>query len=383
MPGRERAAMETASRPSSLTAVLERFMQRAQPRSAVVEATSHCQLRCPSCPTAQRDTDKALSRGYLTPSMLTRILDGGRKLRHLELSNWGEAFLNPKLLEILKIAKDRHVAMTISNGANLNNARDEVLEALVKYGVQDITCSIDGASQATYEKYRRGGNFDQVISNIKRINHFKEKYRSTFPLLRWQFILFGHNEHEVDKARQMAADLNMAINFKLSWDPDYAPVADQRLARRLAGAADRQESSDDHGIRYHSKACTQLWRKPAINWDGKVIGCAVNYWGNFGDIDADGGFTAAVNSDRMKYARKMLMGLAPPRGDVPCSTCEHYLHRQRSGHWITPAAILVWAPLREFLYRHGLTRAVRQLVVFRLPALMRVPIVRRALLGGV
>lgn len=383
MPRRKQAAMETVPHGSLLTSALGPLVRNARPRSVVIEATSHCQLRCPSCPTAQRATDKALGRGYLSPAMLTRILDSGRNLRQIELSNWGEAFLNPKLLEILRIANERGVDVTISNGTNLNNAKDEVLEALVKYGVKDITCSIDGASQATYEQYRRGGNFDNVIANIRKINQFKAKHQSALPQLRWQFVLFGHNEHEIDEARRMAAELNMSINFKLSWDPDFSPVVDQQLARRFAGAASRQESTDDHDIRPHSKACMQLWRRPAINWDGKVIGCAVNYWGNFGDVGADGGFAAAVNSDRMSYARRMLMGRAAPRDDVPCSTCEHYLYRRQSGRWITATDILLWGPLRDFLYRHGLTRRVRRVVVFGMPALMRLPIVRRALLGGV
>jgi len=194
--------------------------------------------------------------------------------------------------------------------------------------------------------------------------------------LRWQFILFGHNEHEVDKARALASDLNMSMSFKLAWDAEFSPVADQGLARRLTGAANRRETTEVHGFRPHSKACTQLWRKPAINWDGKVIGCSVSYWGNFGDVGADGGFTAAVNSDRIRHARQMLMGRAPPRADIPCSSCAHYRHRKASGRWIGCSDILIWAPIREALYRLGPSRAVRQVVVFRLPALMRVPIVR-------
>lgn len=381
--GKEAVMRPSEARSSMYTALLDRLLRHVRPRSAVIEATSHCQLRCPSCPTAQRETDKELGRGYLTPSMLTRILDSGRQLRHLELSNWGEALLNPKLKDLLAIADARRIDVTLSNGVNLNNAKDETLEALVQYKVKDITCSIDGASQSTYVQYRLGGSFERVVSNIKKINRYKSQYKSRFPRLRWQFVMFGHNEHEVDKAREMAKDLKMSINFKLSWDPDYSPVANRQLVRRFAGAASRRESSDNHGIRPHSKACTQLWRKPAINWDGKVLGCCINYWGSFGHVDADGGFMQALNSDRMQHARQMLMGRAPPRLDVPCSSCEHYRHRQQSGRWIRHSDILFWTPLREILYRYGCTRALRQLVVFRLPALMRVPLVRRALLGEI
>ena len=77
------------------------------------------------------------------------------------------------------------------------------------------------------------------------------------------------------------------------------------------------------------------------------------------------------------------MGRVPPRADVPCSGCEHYRYRQQAGQWIGYADILIWAPIRELSVRFGVSRALRQLIVFRLPGLMRLPIVRRALLGGV
>ncbi len=44
------------------------------------------------------------------------------------------------------------------NGVNLNHARDEVLEGLVKYRVRGVKCSIDGASPETYRVYRIRGN---------------------------------------------------------------------------------------------------------------------------------------------------------------------------------------------------------------------------------
>ena len=82
---------------------------------------------------------------------------------------------------------EKNVAVSIANGANLNNVRDEVLEGLVKYRVRLITCSIDGATPESYRKYRVRGNFDQVIRNIETINSYKHGYQSAVPKLAWQF----------------------------------------------------------------------------------------------------------------------------------------------------------------------------------------------------
>ena len=50
-----------------------------------------------------------------------------------------------------------------------------MLETLVKYRFTGLTFSIDGTSQETYEKYRRNGNFNNVIENIKKIKFTKRK----------------------------------------------------------------------------------------------------------------------------------------------------------------------------------------------------------------
>lgn len=363
--------------------LLDRVALRVRPTAATIEATSHCQLRCPSCPTAARETDEVLGRGYLKPEMLARILDGAPGLRSIELSNWGEAMLNPKLVDVLKLAHERGVGITLRNGVNLNTVREEVLEALVTTGVREVTCSIDGASQESYAQYRRGGNFDQVIENIKKINALKAKHGSTLPLLRWQFVVFGHNQHEVEQARQLADELGMAITFKLSWDPDFSPVTDRELVRGLTGAADRQEAREDKSVRSFCRACTQLWRKPAVNWDGTIVGCAINYWGRFGQVSETEGFAEAINSEKLRYARRMLMGQADPRLDIPCTSCDFYKYRQENGYWIRRRDILLWGPLRDVLHRFGLTQTLRQLVVFRMPFLMKVPVIKKALLGGI
>ena len=58
------------------------------------------------------------------------------RLLCVELANYGEALLNPHLLEILEYADSKAVAITFSVGVNLNHATDELLEGLVKCRVK-------------------------------------------------------------------------------------------------------------------------------------------------------------------------------------------------------------------------------------------------------
>ncbi|NLV32034.1 MAG: radical SAM protein [Acidobacteria bacterium] len=304
-----------------------------RPTSIRLEASSRCQLRCPSCPTATGAIHPAIGSGCLRADDFSRLIDDNPQLGRIELSNYGEIFLNPQLLDILRIAHERRVALSADNGANLNDVRGEVLEGLVRYGLRTLSCSIDGCSPETYAVYRVGGSFDAVIRNIEAINAHKRAYRSEFPRLRWQFIVFGHNEHELERARELASRLGMSFFIKLSWDDAASPLRDRERVRRESGASSRAEFRKLHGRDYAHGICRQLWEEPQINWDGGVLGCCRNFWGTFGGNAFRDGLRASVNSERMNYARRMLEGLAEPRADIPCATCDLYRDRRARGIW--------------------------------------------------
>lgn len=225
--------------------------------------------------------------------------------------------------------------LDIANGANLNHVRDEVLEGLVRYRVANMTCSIDGASQDVYARYRVRGNYERVIANIRRINHFKRIHGSELPRLTWQFIAFGHNEHEIAPARELAAELGMTFFVKLNWDPELSPVVDKDAVRAASrtGAATRAEFREKHGSEYLSNTCEQFWSSPQINWDGKVLGCCRNFWGEFGGNAFRDGLRASLNHEKLSYAREMLEGAKPARADIPCTTCDLYTQRKASNRW--------------------------------------------------
>ncbi|MDH4232117.1 MAG: radical SAM protein, partial [Nitrospirota bacterium] len=261
-----------------------------QPRSIRLEASTVCQLKCPSCPNAAGEIAKRLGRGFLKFGDFKNIIDRNPCVSHIELSNWGEIFLNKELIAMMQYAHQNNVALSAGNGVNLNNVPEEVLEALVRYKFRAITCSIDGASAETYSLYRVNGNFARVLNNIRTINKYKTIYQSPYPALKWQFVAFGHNEHEIRSARRMAVDLNMAFSLKLSWEDLYghpfSPIKDNGLIRREAGvgAASRQEYREKYGSEYALRSCCcYLWKTPQINYDGRVLGCPVNYWGDYGN----------------------------------------------------------------------------------------------------
>jgi hypothetical protein len=323
-------------------------MTASAPVSIQIDASLNCQLACPLCPTADGGVTPALGAGHLKPEKFASLLDRNPQIAHVELSNYGEMFLNPRLAEILACAFERKVTVSANNGVNLNFAREDALEGLVKYRVRDLKCSIDGATQETYARYRVNGNLARVLDYINAIRAHRARLGSAFPMLHWQFVVFGHNEHEIQEARAMAAERGMEFVPKLSWDADYSPVRDRDLVRIETGlgAASRDEYRERRGSEYTRPICYQLWQAPVLNWNGAMLGCCVNYWGDFGVNAFDSGLPEAMTSPLLEYARRMLTGEAEPREGVPCSTCGQYAEIRKSGQWLTPQEIGSHAALR-------------------------------------
>jgi MoaA/NifB/PqqE/SkfB family radical SAM enzyme len=317
----------------------------SRPPAVALDLATACQLKCPSCPTATGEIARSLGSGFLTFEAFKTFVGDHPWVSDIELSNWGEVFLNPDLERILRYGHERRVALRIDNGANLDRASDRALEALVRYRLRQLTCSIDAATQEVYAVYRVRGDLERVLAHIRQINVFKGRYRSPYPVMRWQFVAFGHNTHEIDQAREIARDLGMDFHVKLSWDDLYAdtfsPVTDRDAVRKASrlGVASRREYEETFRRHYLGPACHQLWLRPRINLDGRLLGCSVNYWDDFGNVFTDG-LEACLDGDKMKRTREVLMGLRPADESTPCQRCKVYQSRRANAAWVSPEDLI-------------------------------------------
>ena len=175
------------------------------------------------------------------------------------------------------------------------------------------------------------------MEHLEKINKFKTLHNSKYPLLTWQYIVFGHNENEIAEARGLAKELGMGFLVKLSWDSSFSPIKNPDSVRKQIGhgAVSREEFRQKKRKSYRQKfICSQLWTKPQVNWDGRILGCCVNTWGDFGNA-FESGLMRSLNSERMNYAREMLLGRKPEGADIPCTTCHFYKEMKEDGSFLT------------------------------------------------
>lgn len=293
-----------------------------QPPSVRLESSTLCQLNCTGCYMRKNDSG-TVGKGYLPFDDFKKFIENNTFIKRIEISNSGEPFLNPDIGKILEYAGKKEIEITILGGTNFNDVPDEVLEALVKYKAKEILISIDGASQHTYEIYRRNGNFNKVINNIEKLNSYKQKYHSEFPLLIWQFILMKHNEQDAGIAKEMAGKLNMKIQYKLDWEENFIPQNPEKL-HEISGIKffNRSDYNQNHSQIYSNDFCANMIFNPQVNWDDRLLGCCCVYQNDWNVNVFNEGLTKALQEKKYRNAViSLLGGAAETEKDTPCGQC--------------------------------------------------------------
>ncbi|MGQ9628961.1 MAG: radical SAM/SPASM domain-containing protein [bacterium] len=114
----------------------------------------------------------------------------------VELILRGEPLLYPQMEEILSYVKEKGVISSIvTNGLLLNN---RMAELLLDMEVGSVVFSIDGATKETYERIRRGGNYDKVIQNVLNFIELREK-KGAKVAIGTKMVIQEEAEEEIDE----------------------------------------------------------------------------------------------------------------------------------------------------------------------------------------
>lgn len=286
------------------------------PFSAVVEPTNICQLECPLCMSGTKV--KGRKPGYMTLETAQIIADKiGPYLMDVELNNWGEPFLHPKIFNLITIFKAAKVQTAISSNLSLKNFDPE---AVVNSGLDLLVASVDAATEATYLKYRRGGNFNLVISNLKSLVQTKKKMKKPHPFIQMKFLTFIHNIHEHEKFEQLAREIG--ADATLFFPPNYPAGL---IRNYMPNLTPEQEAllckTGNSGL----KTCHWPWTAVTINWDGSVsVCCNGNSFHpefNIGNVNSSD-FREIWLGETYRQIRKIFCGIEPSdKSARPCWNC--------------------------------------------------------------
>lgn len=293
-----------------------------------------CQLQCPHCASHVIRQDR-YTMPIMTVPQIERILHNyGDCLIRIWLSLWGEPLLNKRLPELIERCKRHDIWVMISTNLSVP-MRHDAAEALVRSGIDSLTLSIDGASQAVYEKYRVGGDLALVLANIRLLAETKRRLGSATPYLYWRYLEFPWNGHEIEAARALAAEAgcdDFGVERGITSHPARAGLhmhqpdtvshaPDPKTAELWRELASRKREKREYF------GCDYLYHSISINANGEVHPCCYVV----APYDTTGNAAEPVDTVRnsvvLRDARRMFGAISA--GEVagmaardPCVTCK-------------------------------------------------------------
>ena len=171
-----------------------------------IEITSYCNAACPQCP---RNLNGQGINPYMPLCHLERstIDDAftpqlcGRLRQVFFCGSYGDPIMHPDFLDILRDFREKNPRLWLyihtNGGAHDVDYWRTMAEIMAGYGQIDF--GIDGLDD-TLPLYRRNVKYSKVIENARAFIQAGGRAQ-------WNFIVFKHNEHQVEKVRQLSKEL--------------------------------------------------------------------------------------------------------------------------------------------------------------------------------
>jgi MoaA/NifB/PqqE/SkfB family radical SAM enzyme len=171
-----------------------------------IEITSLCNSACPQCPRNLNGTSvnpympvTSISRAVLDRAFSQELVNRISQL--FFCGSYGDPIVHPELLDILRDFRKKSPTVWIYLHTN-GGARDtawwtELAKIINGYGKIDF--GIDGLAD-TNHIYRKNVSWSKLTANVRAFIRAGGKAQ-------WNYIVFEHNEHQVEEARQLSVDM--------------------------------------------------------------------------------------------------------------------------------------------------------------------------------
>ena len=175
-----------------------------------IEITNRCQASCPMC---SRNVRGGLSNENLVETGWSledykHIFDEEvlTQLNSLGFcGSYGEPIINNNLIDMIRYTRSINPTLDINIDTNGSARSKEWWADLAKALGPDnhlVRFGLDGLED-THTLYRIGTNYNQILDNAKA-------FISAGGRAEWKFLIFQHNEHQINQARDLATKLNFS-----------------------------------------------------------------------------------------------------------------------------------------------------------------------------
>ena len=301
------------------------------PRRLVFELTNACNLNCVMCGRNAADFkptvfDMDVFRSF-EPLMDT--------VEEVTLMGWGEPTIHPHFNEMLEII-NKHSARKYfcSNGMNLKNIKDAIFD----YNVDVFAVSLDGATDETNSRIRRGSKIEQITEDLKDIVKIKKERGLKYPWINFVFCAMQSNIKELPDLVRLAAEIGIEevkVVYLTVFGEDLLNESlwgHEELVRNVFEEAIKVSEEldivlklphyvgeDVAGDKYH-KDCFVSWRDFFLGSDGYVRPCMSTPI-QFFEYDKSKDFMEMWNSPEYQNYRAIVNDTK--KMDSPCKRSSH------------------------------------------------------------
>lgn len=315
-----------------------------------MEVTTRCGLRCVMCERTYFPADYAKQD---TPfAQVKAIVDSLPRLKWINLTGEGSAFLNPEFMDMVRYVKSKGIYVDFSH--DFHRIAEETMKELIELGVERIYVSLEGATKETYNSIRVGADLDNTLCNIKRFIVLKRKMGSPLPELCFRMSFFKDNWHEVEMMPDLICSLGRPedlgdepslnivglLEFEQTkgWQielPQDVVDRTNRRAKELGITVYWSHPSHDENRKAPLEWCT-YWTEPYVMIGGYVVPCCAVLMSNrrpfleghsFGNVN---GHSLREIWDSPVY-REFRHLVVNPKGKVPiqCAGCRAFNTKDR------------------------------------------------------
>lgn len=299
----------------------DEFVHRPEGRflNVQIDLINRCNIKCIMCPAEWvRSLEAQVTK--LGPALFERLApEIFPRANYLCFSAGHEPLLVKELFDYILAAKEFGIPFVeiITNGLLLN---EEKTLRLMESGLDAVVVSLDGAKKETYEKIRKGGNFETLLSNIRLFTRIRGEMGRQTPILKFNYTMMRSNVEEVPDFIYLARDLgasavdirhvilfrHLNISHESLYPHKELTNRNLELARKRAKEAgitlifcpENFDLSGKPVVRRrltrkdYQQHCPFPWRHLLVGPEGGTFPCC--FWfsresfGNFGEQDFDG-----------------------------------------------------------------------------------------------
>ena len=266
-----------------------------------IEPSSICNYRCVFCfETDKTFTDKKNGfMGKMTIELFKNIIDQIQgNVEFISLASRGEPLANPNVSKMLEYCENKFLNLKINTNASLLD--EKKIHSILSGGVKTLVFSADAADEKLYSKLRVNGNLKKVLKNIENFQNVREKkYPNKSIITRVSGVKFN-NEQNFDDMIKLWSGLVDQVAFV-----DYNPW----------------ENTYERPRNEIKEACSDLWRRMFIWWDGKINPCDVDYKSllTVGNIKSSNVSEVWLSRQYNKYREEHLK--SNRKNITPCRSC--------------------------------------------------------------